>query len=119
MRARAQITLLASLAAISLGIGIPVFALTVKPSTHLLQGTVVSVAPGEHTVLVHSDDGNGNPGGHNVLVRLTAGQQVKIKHGTEDPRLLLPGQSVTAQIHRGTFNAESIALTDPPTRPHP
>jgi hypothetical protein len=106
MRARTQITVLVSFAALSLGVGIPMFAFTVTPKTDLIQGTVVSVAPHHHTVLVHSV-----PPGRDVLLHLPPRQRVVLTHGSEDLAHLLPGQYVTAQIRRGTLDVQRIALS--------
>jgi hypothetical protein len=110
MRARTQITVLVSFAALSLGVGIPVFAFTVTPKIDVIQGTVVSVAPHRHTVLVHSYLGTIRPG-RDVLLQLPPRQRVVLTHGSEDLARLLPGQYVTAQLRRGTLDVQRIALS--------
>ena len=111
MRAGTQITVLVTAAAITLGVGFPVLALTLTPSTERLEGTVVSVVPADHTVLVHAVAGAQQLRGHDVLVHVPAGQQVTIEHRTEDLDQLRCGQEITARVRVGSLRSERIVVT--------
>jgi hypothetical protein len=108
MRARTQITILATTAALSLGIGIPVLAVTIKPSSEEIRGTVVSLVPDEHAVLIHAVSGSRKLRGHTILVRVRTGQLVRTSHGDEDVERLLPGQPVSAHLRPGSLLAQDI-----------
>ena len=112
MRARTQITILATAAALTLGIGIPVLALTVKPSSEVVSGTVVSFVPDEHTVLIHAVSGSRVLRGRTVRVRVPAGLLVRTSDGVEDVGRLVPGQQVSARVHPGSLKAQDITVTD-------
>ena len=111
MRVRNQITVLATAAALTLGIGIPVVALTVKPATELVRGTVVSQVPDEHAILIHSIAGAEQFRGHSILIRVPIGQKIQTSHGPENVALLHPGQPVTARFRIGSFEAVTITAT--------
>lgn len=108
MRTRTQITVLATAAALTLGIGIPVAALTVQPSTEIVQGTVVSLVPDEHAVLIHSTGGGEQLRGQNILVRVPLRKKIQTSHGQMDVARLRPGQYVTARVRPGSFEAQSM-----------
>jgi hypothetical protein len=111
MRARTQITVMATTAALILGIGIPVLAVTLKPSTEVVRGTVVSLVPEKHAVLIHSLTGRRDLRGRTILVRVRTGQQVRTRTGSEDIDRLLPGQHVSAHLKPGSLQAQDITIT--------
>lgn len=111
MRARTRVTILATTAALTLGIGIPVVALTVKPTSEVVRGTVVSLVPDQHAVLIHAVSGTRKLRGRTVLVRVRAGQQVRTGAGSENVDLLLPGEHVRAHLRPGSLQAQDITAT--------
>jgi hypothetical protein len=113
VRAGTQITVLVTAAAITLGVGFPVLALTLTPSTERLEGTVVSVVPADHTVLVHDVAGAGQLRGHDVLIHVPAGQQVTIEHHSEDLDQLRCGQEITARVRVGSHRSQWITASGP------
>ena len=112
MRARTQITLLISIAALALGIGIPVFAIVIRPSTDTIRGTVVVVVPTQNAVLIRSVSGKSQYSGHTVIVHMAVGQKVQIGVETEELDLVHPGQQITAVVRHGSFDAEQIRVSD-------
>lgn len=112
MRARTWVTFLATTAALSLGIGIPVVAVTVKPASEVVRGTVVSLVPDKHAVLIHAISGSRELRGRTVRVRIRTGQQVRTSAGEEDVNRLLPGEHVSAHVLPGSLEAQDITATD-------
>ena len=110
MRPRTQITVLTCSAALALAIGIPLSVFTLRPSTELVEGTVVSVVAEDNVVLVHSVGGARGLRGHTVLVRVPAGQRVRIGVGDEDLYFLRPGQRVSVRVRLGSHEAERITV---------
>jgi hypothetical protein len=119
VRARTQITVLVTAAAITLGIGFPVLALTLTPSTELVEGTVVSVVPADHAVLVHAVAGARQLRGRDVLVRVPAGQLITIGGRSEDLDQLRCGQEITARVRIGSLRAQRIAVSGSATPGRP
>ena len=111
MTARTRITVLAAAAALALAIGIPVVALTVKPSTEVVSGTVLSVVPAERALLIRPGDGS-RPQEPPILVHVPPGQQIQLPHGRESLDLLLPGQHVTARVLTRSLTAQAITASD-------
>lgn len=111
MRTPTQITVLTTTAALTLGVGIPVLAVTLKPAGEVVRGTVVSPVPGMHAVLIHPVGGGREIHGRTVLVRVRKGQLVRTRSGSEDVDLLLPGQHVQAHLRPGSHQAQDITAT--------
>jgi hypothetical protein len=110
VRPRTQITVLTCSAALALAIGIPLSVLALRPSTEVVEGTVVSVREEDNVVLVHSLGGARGLRGQTVLVRVPAGQPVQIGVGEESLYFLRPGQRVTVRVRLGSHEAEKITV---------
>jgi hypothetical protein len=108
---RTRVTVLTSVAAVTLALGILVFAVLLRPSTELIEGTVVAVAPAQLAVVIHA--GTGDESGRNVIVHLTAGQQVHAQSGPEALSLVRAGQRIEARVRSGSFKARWIAVYGP------
>jgi hypothetical protein len=93
-----------------LAVGIPLSVLALRPSTEVVEGTVVSVATDDNVVLVHSIGGARGLRGRTVVVRVPAGQRVRIGYGDEDLYFLRPGQHVTVRVRLGSHEAERITV---------
>jgi hypothetical protein len=112
VRKRTQISLLASISALALGLGIPIFAIVIRPSTDLIDGTVVAVVPKQHSVLIRSVAGTKEFRGRTVIVHVPVGQKVRVGVGEEELNRVLPGQHVTATVQRGSFEATRISVSN-------
>jgi hypothetical protein len=110
VRPRTQITVLTFSAALTLAVGIPLSVLALRPSTELVEGTVVSVVTADNVVLIHSLGGARGLRGQTVVVRVPAGQRVKIGYQDEALCLLRPGQRVSVRVHLGSHEAQQISV---------
>jgi hypothetical protein len=115
VRTRTKVSLLTSIAALTLGLGILLFAVVLRPSTETIAGTVVALAPGQLSVVIHTDDRTDRKSlrGRNVIVHLAPGQKVATADGQEELRLVLAGQKVLVTVRRGSFDAEQISVSGP------
>jgi hypothetical protein len=95
---------LGTVSSLSLGIGIPVVAVTVHNQTQIVGGPVMSVDPSSRTLVLHDLDGPTSTHGSDVTVRLPRGRRVDLTGNTggtgraEDLGDLAPGQIVRARI---------------------
>jgi DNA-directed RNA polymerase subunit E'/Rpb7 len=110
---RRRVTVLTCIAALALGLGILLFSVFLRPSTELIEGTVVAVAPVQLSVVVHARSGAAELRGHNVIVHLAPGQKVRTSLGEEDLRLLRAGQRVRVRVRHGSYDAKQIWVSGP------
>jgi len=93
---------LGTASSLSLGIGIPVVAVTAHNQTQIVGGPVMSVDPSSRTIVLHNLDGPASTHGSDVAVHLPRGKRVGLTQGTEYLGDLTPGQIVRARISTRT-----------------
>jgi hypothetical protein len=98
MQTRRWILVLGLSSSIALAVGIPVMALTIRMSTEVVTGQVVSVVPADRVIVVREGGGQPSPGADQIAIHLHVGQRIGLAHGSETLGAVTSGQRVRARV---------------------